>query len=465
MSRSYILAMVLLSSFLVGFSAIEAPAPPEPGSPAAVDEYPVGNYFNFSGSPSVNNPAAAYSPKSGLYLVAYENAGVGISLVYVDSASGELSFVWDKSGSALGAYKPDVVYDTKFDRFLVVWDELVCKGEPIKCAHVIKGRLLYGEYKENNWFAGGEFTVASKHGEGKDLREAAAAYNESDNQFLVIFRHGTQNTETFPGLYGQMLGASASLPTVFAGENNPFEIRTDIAGWTIHNPDVAWSGNGGNFLAVWERDHKTETDNLNGGYLYDTYQGGLSQVYTNGIFNLAPLNYGNNPLTEDCRSPSIAFDPVQKNYVVVFDYFRSTGEREIHAQRLTDYDPGLAILVDYAFPIETETGEKLFHSEPVVDYSGYGGYMYVVYTSQIFSSQGANYWFVSERTLYNKDVSAAREIGTNKKNRVTGLPTVTGTDTGRALVVWQRDDGNHQWDVRGQRIDLFRGYIPLVLKE
>jgi hypothetical protein len=125
----------------------------------------------------------------------------------------------------------------------------------------------------------------------------------------------------------------------------------------------------------------------------------------------------------------------------------------------------LAILVGYAFPIETDTSEKLFHTEPVVDYSGFGGYMYIVYTSQIYGHPGADYFFVTARTLYNKDVSAAREIGTNTKDRVTGLPTVAGTNAGRALVVWQRDDGNYQWDVRGQRIDLFRGYIPLVFKE
>ena len=91
--------------------------------------------------------------------------------------------------------------------------------------------------------------------------------------------------------------------------------------------------------------------------------------------------------------------------------------------------------------------------------------MYIVYTSQIYASGGANFWFVSERTLYNKEVSAPREIGTNKKNRVTALPAVTGSDNGWALVVWQRDDGAFQWDLRGQRIKLFTGYIPLVLKE
>ena len=46
-----------------------------------------------------------------------------------------------KSGSALGVYKPDVVYANKFDRFLVVWGERVCEGEPIKCGYVIKERL------------------------------------------------------------------------------------------------------------------------------------------------------------------------------------------------------------------------------------------------------------------------------------------------------------------------------------
>jgi hypothetical protein len=108
-SKLYVLTLVLLSSFLDGFTTILNPAPTEPESPAAVDEYLDGNFFNLSGNPNVNNPVAAYSPKSGMYLVAYENAGVGISLVYVDSAYGDLSFVWDKSGSALGAYKPDVV--------------------------------------------------------------------------------------------------------------------------------------------------------------------------------------------------------------------------------------------------------------------------------------------------------------------------------------------------------------------
>jgi hypothetical protein len=46
-----------------------------------------------------------------------------------------------KSDSGLGVYKPDVVYANKFGRFLVVWGERVCEGEPIKCNYVIKERL------------------------------------------------------------------------------------------------------------------------------------------------------------------------------------------------------------------------------------------------------------------------------------------------------------------------------------
>lgn len=56
--------------------------------------------------------------------------------------------------------------------------------------------------------------------------------------------------------------------------------------------------------------------------------------------------------------------------------------------------------------------------------------MYIVYTSHIYSSQEEDYWFVTERTLYNKEVSAPREIDTNEKNRVTGLPAVSGTQDG-----------------------------------
>ncbi len=154
-----------------------------------------------------------------------------------------------------------MVYDKLYDRFLVVWDELVCLGVPAKCYYVIKGRLMRGDYQFENEFAGDAFTIASEHSTtttGYDLREPAAAYNEIDFQYVVVYRYGRELTSAYSSIYGQMLGVGESKPQELMDPFSGFEIRKYPSEYEVVKLDVAWSRDGGTFLAVWQKYHETE---------------------------------------------------------------------------------------------------------------------------------------------------------------------------------------------------------------
>jgi hypothetical protein len=478
MNCKLLFVLVLLSLLLAGFNL--------PGdypqvvnlTPAAVEQNLDGelipiNPYSYS---SLGESAAAYSTRTGQYLVLWEGDTEGsIKYKYIDGTTGETlgpshQYLLEEDG-----YNPDVVYDKLYDRFLVVWDELNCLGIPAKCYYVIKGRLMRGRYQDGNVYAGDALTIASEHSTstaGYDLREPAAAYNETDHQYVIVYRYGRESAGAYYSIYGQMLGAGEKQPQELTDPFSGFEIRTYPSEVEVVKPDVTWSQDGGTFLAVWQKYHETNTDEIVGRYLYDYYRSGFGQVYGDGATKLAPYNEGPDPLTYDCSFPSIAYDRSNKNYVVVFEYKGGTdfaSPFSVYAQRLKGaYDP-TSKRINYAFSVEAADSQAEYQVRPEIVYSGLEADMYVVYISWDFNDPGPDFYRVFERTLRAAEVMPRLKIREGKGDISMDDPVIAGTDDGRALVVWDETNptyGGAARDIFGQRIKP-PGLItlPIVIKE
>ena len=272
-----------------------------------------------------DEPAVAYSLSSGQYLVVCQSsAGSGNILGrYIDADTGDPlgSGVFIISSTAAAEKNPDVVYDHDRDRFLVVWEEQLCLGIPQKCYWIIKGCLLYGTFQGDGALnlAGDPFTISSEHSTlvaGYDHRDPAVAYNPVGDYFMVVFLRGQESAGGYHGVRGQMLRGSATQPELAFGLEG-FVVR-DYTAYTAGGPDVAWAPGSDSFLATWGTTRADETRYVAAAYLWDRPVPG-SQIL--GAWRIAPLDWGEYPLTHDCLAPAVAYDPVYDAYLVVFEHW------------------------------------------------------------------------------------------------------------------------------------------------
>jgi hypothetical protein len=421
-------------------------------------------------------PAAAYSSASDQYLVVYEHLSDNTDILgqLVDAENGDLIGSWfNIANSSQDEYSPAVVYDPYQNRFLVVWSERYCQGGA--CNFVIKGRLVYGSEQNGNNLAGPEFTIANEHkpdGSGYDLISPAVACNEKDHQFIVVYLRGMDNLFSYKSVYGQMLKSHENTPQVLSGSFNGFKIITLQHQANTAAPSVAWSSHGKSFLVVWEEFSGKFVDEIAARYVYDTFQGAENeQLMGPTAWNLAPkLNLGDDPLVDDYNSPSVAYDPQNQNYVVVFTHFQDLGAnstRKVYAQRLEKaYINGNK---NIGFEIEIATmidANYIAYYDPQIVYSGIRDEMYVVYLME-YTDTGEVYFIINERTLRGKFANPSMEVRRSAANGYLDNPAAAGTDDGRALVIWNEQYAKdpYDYDVYAQRIKAFSlVYLPNVVR-
>ncbi|MBU1879940.1 MAG: hypothetical protein KJ734_13425, partial [Chloroflexi bacterium] len=275
--------------------------------PVTIDPRLEGGIINVGNlSMDQNNPAVAYSTASGQYLVVFESSSGNGNILgrFVNGTTGALlgSFFYVAEGTGREA-APDVAYDAYQNRFLVVYEDGNVGSRNVA------GRLVYGSYQSSgSQMPATEPTMIA--GDAADEYDPAVAYNANDRQFAVVYLRSTYM------VYGRMLGSGSVSPLLLSAG---FQIWNHVSG-SAHDPDVAWGSGGNTFLAAWHRERppdQVEPDYIAIAYLYETYQGGGSQVY--GTWTIAPYDSGSDPLTTDCSSPAVAYDPAANAYVVVFE--------------------------------------------------------------------------------------------------------------------------------------------------
>ncbi|MFH1331356.1 MAG: hypothetical protein ABIJ48_11975 [Actinomycetota bacterium] len=206
---------------------------------------PAGDAFLIStGGGTTGSPVVAYSPAADQFLVVWARWRGGAYTIRGRGVSG--------AGEVVGAdffvgtldskrsWDPDVAYDPVTDRFLVVWARYDLTPEP----HIY-GRLVSGDGVP----AGEELLISTRR--GKNEMEPAVAYNPALGRFLVVWGDG-RNGRRGVDIFGCLVSG--------AGEILDGEFRISGPGGTSDEryPAVA-SGSTGRFLVVWQDDHLYET--------------------------------------------------------------------------------------------------------------------------------------------------------------------------------------------------------------
>jgi hypothetical protein len=423
-----------------------------------------------------NAPAAAYSTASGQYLVVYESYSTDIDIYgqFVDAESGDLIGGWFQiANSSAEESAPAVVYDPFEDRFLVVWQRDWCLGG--KCYYVIKGRLIYGsDQNSGSNFAGPEFEIANEHTtdvNGYSLYSPAAAYNEDDHQYAVVYTKFKPSTLSSEGIFGQMLSSHASEPNVLTGVFEGFEVVGAGTFVSQQNPDISWSRHAATFLVVWEDWWPSNVDTIQATYLYDKYQGsGKNQVLEFGSWTVAPHPSQSSTASKDEYSePSVAYDEDHHNFVIVYTHTEQDGinyDKKIYGQRF-QHIPQPSQYVSSPLPVETYLDTKYSnHHSPQVSYSGRNDEMYVLYVTQ-YNEMGDYFDQVYQRTLKANNVNSRFLVHTGAAKSMVATTTAAAANDGRALVVWDEEyyQDPHDYDVYAQRIkSLSVTYLPSVLR-
>ena len=460
--------LLLLSLLLTGFISLEIIVNEDMDREG--DLISVAQYLN-----DQDDPKAAYSSASGQYLVVFEDPGNQGDILgqYLDGENGELIGGWFHiASSSEKEFHADVVYDEFHDRFLVVWHREYCQG--IWCYFIVEGMLLYGSYQEGDYWAGNVFQIANgskPDNTGLDMVNPAAAYNDDERQYIVVYQKGKFSTGDFPSLYGQIIRSGASNPEVLTGVFTGFEISAPGSLLPALFPDVAWSREGENFLVVWRQRWPSETDRILARYVYDTYQGvGGKQVYGNGEVVVAPSgSMGSDPDVDNYKEHSVAFDVDGNHYLVAFAHLEKDGPKtlsRIYAQQLKNtYDTSSPLAGD-TIPVDsTIEANYAGHSEPEMEYSVTGDAVLLTYVSTYYDK--VDYLArVNARLVRGGAVGERLFVRTApKESLIIDLDLAVSKD-GQALVVWEEkyEFDPHDWDIHAQRVRVFsKVYLPVII--
>jgi len=433
--------VVFIGSLLVSFSSVGF-IPERPSEPQALGFGIEGDViytgYNYSGTA----PAIAYSPVTEQYLLVFEgsNNNGEIKGVFIDANTGEnllLFSIFDST--VVKAKNPDVAYDSDHDRFFVVY-ERENNARDIE----IYGRVVYG----GAGYPGGLFPdnkdIKISGEQDEDHTEPAVVHNSDDDEYLVVF------VDTPRRIMGQMVQAHEKTPALLG---TAFTILNYASG-NVYTPDVAWTGVHNSFLAVWHRDRGSGADWIHAHYLHDAYIGS-AQKY-GSVVKVAPYNEGEDPLTGSCRTPSVAFDTVEDNFLVVFAHQEPGANPvpySIHGTRLKGRGDQGNPLEGYGFPIETTlNAENDTHNTPSVGYCGVDNEMHVVYATADIGAAGGDLYRVYDRKVTSKSVSSKLEVNKGDGSQILQIPTIIGTGDGRCLAAWRYQKSSTDWDIAAQRI-------------
>jgi hypothetical protein len=426
----------------------------EVASPSALTAALQGGIIEIATGDANEVHAAVALCASDQYLVVYERSGE-IYGQRLESDGDLLGSAFQIAEGPQPKSNPDVACDWLYNRFVVAW-QYDFYGDDSD--YDVQARGVYGSHQTSgSQLYGTELAVA--HASVME-QDPAIACNSFDHTCLVVFEYsGTGNGD----IYGQRVSVGGSN---IGREGTPFT----IGGYSPaeSNPGVAWGGYDDDYLVVWQYlyDTPSDHDRVVAGYVWDTNQAG-SQVETAGTYLIGPGSYDHDQLV-----PAVAYNPLTRQYLVVFqyDYFGDGTDWDIEALRLT---PGGGSWGSVFSVAATEYDE----SYPAVAFSG---------GTQSFSGgMGADQFLVTYRhdsgsvdDIYGQAVkgthatSGSQREGTRVHIRIIEqwwhqwVDVIGSINNGRYMVVWNECYGaTLDCDVLGHMVAPYAVYLPVVLND
>ncbi len=435
MKTIQMICVIFIGCLLVSFSGVEMFSD-QPSEPNALDFSLEGDVIYSGYEHSGTAPAVAYSPVTEQYLLVFEGSeknGV-IKGVFIDANTGENLLLFSIFDSPLRAKNPDVAYDSDHDRFFVVYER----------ENEIYGRVIYGGAGHPGGLFPDNKDLKISGESGEVHSDPAVVHNSDDDEYMVVFVQAPRR------IMGRMVQAHETTPLPLG---TAFTILNYPSG-NVYTPDVAWTGMHNSFLAVWHRNRASGADWVHAHYLHDQYSGS-PQKY-GSVVKVAPHNEGEDPLTDSCGNPSVAFDQKEDNFLVVFTHLEGSGSpvpRSIHGTRLKGRGDQGNPLEGYAFPIETIFNSKNdTHIMPSVGYCGVEDEMHVLYTSADIGAAGGDQYRIIDRIVIGETANSELKVHVGDGDQILQVPAISGTDDGRCLAAWRYQKNSTDWDIAAQRI-------------
>lgn len=234
------------------------------------------------------------------------------------SAQGPADASADATEAAL-AYNPTA------DQYLAVWEgDTATAGED-----EVFGRLLDGGGDP----LGGVFRISTMGPDGavaNDAADPAVVFNPDSGEYLVVWS-GT-DVAGEPEIYGQRISASGV--EVGADDVRISDMGTDgVPGFGTTHPDVAHDPGANEYLVTWAGDDDT------GALVQEELEIYVQRLDASG----AELGVNDRRISDvggtgdaarDADEPAIAHNPIDGQFLVVWDADETDGESEIYGQRL-----------------------------------------------------------------------------------------------------------------------------------
>jgi hypothetical protein len=228
----------------------------------------------FNGAITGTQPAIAYNSTANQYLVVFAyQAGVGNYDIYgrLVWAGGTVSgTAFAISDNAADQSLPQVDYNATDDEYLVVWSD-----ERADVADVYGRRV-----DADGTPLGSEFLIAHD----TDAQDAPSlAWNEDDNEYLVVWHDYRDSGTTGADIYGRRVGADGSLPGS--------EIALCTASDHQQYPRVRYISAYGRYFALWQDNRNTAT----GWDIYGQNVNGDGSLYGSNVTRFAFSGYQERP--------------------------------------------------------------------------------------------------------------------------------------------------------------------------
>ncbi|MCP4423367.1 MAG: choice-of-anchor D domain-containing protein, partial [Chloroflexi bacterium] len=379
-------------------------------------------------------PRAAQNTNTDEYLVVweYDSNGDGSNFDILAArlqADGEVTSTGlIISGSSYHDRRPDIIYNSAANEYLVVWEydyygdnsNFVVLGQRVAADGALIGSAFFvGGYVNHEY-------------------NPRIAYNSAANNYLVIWEYDYNGDGSNYIVLGQLVSADGGLvgDAIFVGGYLNHELK----------PGIAYNSAANNYLVVWEYDYNgdgSDYDILGQQILADGSLSG-SAILISGFIDRHELK------------PQLAYNSDDNEYLAVFelDYYGDASDYDAIGQRITASG--------------TLAGETFFvggfynhERNPQIAYNGaINGYL-VVWEYDFYGDSSD--WDIVGQRLAN---------GGNKQGKAYFISGTVGRDelkphlvynasANEYLAVWEYDyfGDSSDWDIRGRRVG---GAVPLL---
>ena len=288
-----------------------------------------------------NKPASVYNSTAHEYLVVWHGSGLvntndEISEIYgqrLSRAGKELGNDFRISnttdlGKVNNAFvrtstQADLVWNSTNNQYLVVWKGMGQPEDVVKME--IYGQLL----KANGEALGNDFRISETTNQGNNFQTnaPAVAYSSSNNQYLVVWSGGFK-IESQHEVWGRALTDKG---TPIGAEFLISQLSTNVgANRHADSPDVVYNNTANEYLVVFQAnilagEAEREVNEVCGQRINAAK---LSEVGTND-FRISNSTGGNS-----ASSPRLSYNPIVKQYCVIWSAIRANPPFEISGQRL-----------------------------------------------------------------------------------------------------------------------------------